>query len=284
MSSVAAGAGRAWFSKEEGRTGYTFHHNGVQPTKENVESLFSALLGGQEELRYLALAINSFLKESDEVVMCSAGYRYRFTADGIEMEETSTNSFSLHCPDAVEGGTSNKLTSRAVYAPLVLTREEWPLNNPDKLPVSDVAAVLQVHNSTVKGDHFVVMRGFGTGRKWTEGDEGALTQLADGSEVAHCLAVILLLDNDSKSSELWLLRHGVVVTRREFPHRTGAVILAGSEGLQMDLSSLQVVGNRAYDNLVSWLIRKCDDLDRHLTKAYPFLSRKERLRAARTRY
>lgn len=296
MSAVAAGATKAWFVQNQEDTTHTFFHNGVHPTVEQMKGLFSAILGENESLRYLAMALSGCLHGDWVKVDILAGQkRFRYSQDGLEVDNAECENFQMTCPGHFGTGVFRTLGKKAQYAPLGLYYEEILLNNPDTVPEHDTAATLRLFHPGIEGDHLVVTPGFGKGRGWSfpdsrlpstvEADDArAETGVRAFPSVLHCSAVILRYEEPEKASEIRFFRHGVELERRPWASCPGVVCLCGTEGLRLDLSGLRVVVNSQLEALESRLLRELRRLDSLLKKAYPYLKLKERLSASRVRY
>lgn len=294
MSAVAAGACTAKIVQNKTGAYHTFTHDGDTPERDELGQLFAHLLGNDESLRYLAIAVNISLKsETSRTMVWSPDCRFDFSWSGVE--EVAEQSRGLRCRMSSYYGdaVSQTLSKKARFAPLALTWEGKLLNAPGTEGEQPLAACLKLYNPGPAGDHFAVAVDYGRGRTWTELSprwgrddpiSAATASLTEDQEVLHCEAVITMTEDPTVHSRLHFFRHGVEICRMPFRYRDGLVVLLGSEGLQVDLSSHQIVMDQAYQELLVWVDEQAERLDRRLKKAYPHLDLATRLKAARLRY
>lgn len=294
MSAVAAGACTASIVQNKADGYHLFAHDGDTPEPDELRHLFTHLLGAEESLRYLAIAINRSLgtELSRTKVSTPEGcFEYRWSG----VEETSESGKGLSCRvEACYGdGVFQALSRKARFAPLALTCEEKLLNQPHAEGEQPLAACLKLYNPGSAGDHFAVAVDYGRGRTWTEASSrcsgpepqtAATVRLTDFQEILHCDAVIAMTVDPTVHSKMFIFRHGVEICQTPFRYRDGLVVLIGSEELQLDLSSHQVVMDQAYQELLAWVDEQAERLERLLKKAYPNLDHATRLKAARFRY
>jgi hypothetical protein len=294
MSAVAAGACTARFVQDEKTTTHTFSHDGDSPKPEELNHLFTHLLGDDESLRYLAIALNCSLHGdwSQSTVWTPVG-RFEFRVSGVTFDEESAEGFRAQMGGYFGDGVYRTLGQNARFAPLALYYDDKLLNNPSAEGDKPLAATLKLYNPGPDGDHFAVALDYGRGRRWTqlssraENDEPISTahvQLTENDDVLHCDAVINFTENPKVTSKLHIFRHGLEICQMPFDRRSGLVAFLSSEHLQVDLTSHQVVMNEAYYNLLDWVEEQAEELDRLLRKAYPTLDSASRLKAARFRY
>ena len=294
MSAVAAGACTARIVQNKSGTYHTFSHDGDTPEPADLRQLFVNLLGSDESLRYLAIAVNrSLTTENSRTTVWTPDGRFVFSWSG--MEEVSDPSKGLRCGlvEHCGDGFFQTLRKKVRFAPLALTCQEKLLNAPYAEGDQPLAASLKLYNPGPAGDHFAVAVDYGRGRTWTElsprssVDEpecAATASLTEEQEVLHCEAVICMTEDPTVHSNLHFFRHGVEICKMPFRYRDGLVVLLGSEGLQVDLSSHQVVMDQAFQELLVWVDEQAERLARRLKNAYPHLDLATRLKAARLRY
>ena len=294
MSAVAAGACTARIVQNKTGAYHIFTHDGDTPERTELCHLFTHLLGSDESLRYLAIAVNgSLTTENSQTVVWSPEGRFDFSWSGVE--EVSEQWKGLRCRVGCYHGDGvfRALGKKARFAPLALIYEDRLLNAPDAEGEQPLAASLKLYNPGPAGDHFAGAGDYGRGRTWTElssrsnTDEpisAATASLTEDQEVLHCEAVISMTEDPTIQSKIHFFRHGVEICKMPFRYRDGLVVLVGSEGLQVDLSSHQVVMDQAFQELLVWVDEQAERLAKRLKNVYPHLDLSMRLKAARLRY
>jgi hypothetical protein len=294
MSAVAAGACTARIVQNKSEAYHTFSHDGGAPERVELGQLFSHLLGSDESLRYLAIAVNrSLASKNCRTVVWSPDGRFDFSWSGVEQMPESSKGFRCRMNGYYGDGVFQTLSKKARFAPLALSCEGRLLNAPDAEGDQPIAACLKLYNPGPAGDHFAVAADYGRGRTWTElsprsnteeSRSAATVSLTEDQEILHCEAVIAMTEDPTVDSQLHFFRHGVEICKMPFRYRDGLVVLLGSEGLQLDLSSHQIVMDRNFQELLVWVDEQAERLARRLKNSYPHLDLKTRLKAARLRY
>lgn len=294
MSAVAAGACTARVVQNKTGAYHIFTHDGDTPERGELCQLFAHLLGSDESLRYLAIAVNrSLTNDSSRTMVWSPDGRFEFGWSGVEEVTDPSNGLQCRMSGYYGDGVFQTLSKKARFAPLALTCEERLLNDPDAEGEQALAACLKLYNPGPAGDHFAVAVDYGRGRTWTElsprssTDEpisAATASLTEHQEVLHCEAVISMTEDPAVPSKIHFFRHGVEICKMPFRYRDGLVVLVGSEGLQVDLSSHQIVMDQAFQELLVWVDEQAERLSKRLKNAYPHLDLATRLKAARLRY
>ena len=276
MSAVAAGASELRFAMNS--EGVVFEHDGEHPAANQVPNLFTHLFSESESLRHLAIACNYLAEDRGGVLLESQGSCYRFLAEEIQAE-SGRGSFQVCAgPDfgyrLRAGNVLSEFKRSCRFAPALIYFDGRSLNRPEGCFEEDVAAVLRLYDSEAGGDHFVVAPDFGTGAGWTEAAqksgsrERATVWLGSERSVLHCQAVLGLTVSQQHSS-LCVLRHGVRLKEKPLSDLPGVVVLLGSEGLKLDLSTGSPVEDATFQQRLEWLAGRYHRLISLLRSAYP---------------